>query len=73
MHLMNCDQGQNRIIGCLILLDDKDTLDAIRLFLELYGARVLVATAGRDGLDLVGWASSESHNLRSIDAADGWV
>jgi CheY-like chemotaxis protein len=56
MPLMNCDQGENRIIGCLILLvdDHKDTLDAIRLFLEFRRARVLAATAGRDGLDLVG-------------------
>jgi len=56
IHLMNCDQGQNRIIGCLILLvdDDKDTLDAIRLLLEFRRVRVLAATDGRDGLDLVG-------------------
>src|SRR6266446_6763038 len=41
--------------GCLILIveDYKDTRDAIRLFLDLCGARVLTAATGRDGLDLV--------------------
>jgi CheY-like chemotaxis protein len=41
--------------GCLILIveDYKDTRDAIRLFLDLCGARVLAAATGRDGLDLV--------------------
>jgi len=31
--------------------DDEDTLEALRLLLERYGARVRVATSGRDALD----------------------
>ncbi|MBV9105165.1 MAG: response regulator [Verrucomicrobia bacterium] len=52
---MNRDNEENQLTGCLILLvdDHKDTLDAIRLLLEYRRARVLAATAGRDGLDLV--------------------
>jgi CheY-like chemotaxis protein len=52
---MSRDDEENQLAGCLILLvdDHKDTLDAIRLFLEYRRARVLAATAGRDGLDLV--------------------
>jgi CheY-like chemotaxis protein len=52
---MYSHHGQNELIGCLILLvdDHKDTLDAIRLFLEFRRARVLATTAGQDGLDLV--------------------
>jgi CheY-like chemotaxis protein len=52
---MNGDKEKNQLTGCLILLveDHKDTLDAIRLFLEYRRAKVLAATAGRDGLDLV--------------------
>jgi len=46
---------KNPLKGCLILFveDYKDTRDAIRLFLDLCGARVLAAASGRDGLDLV--------------------
>jgi CheY-like chemotaxis protein len=52
---MNCNRDQKQLMGCLILLvdDHKDTLDAIRLFLEFRRAKVLAATAGEDGLDLV--------------------
>jgi CheY-like chemotaxis protein len=52
---MKCDHGQNQIKGCLILLvdDNKDTLDAIRLFLEFRMAKVLSAADGQRGLDLV--------------------
>jgi CheY-like chemotaxis protein len=52
---MKCDHGQNQIKGCLILLvdDNKDTLDAIRLFLEFRMAQVLSAADGQRGLDLV--------------------
>ncbi|MBV9297955.1 MAG: hypothetical protein JO066_03190 [Verrucomicrobia bacterium] len=48
---MNRDNEENQLTGCLILLvdDHKDTLDAIRLLLEYRRARVLAATAGRDG------------------------
>ena len=46
---------KTQLKGCLILIveDYKDTRDAIRLFLEFCGARVLAAATGRDGLDLV--------------------
>ena len=46
---------KTQVKGCLILIveDYKDTRDAIRLFLEFCGARVLAAATGRDGLDLV--------------------
>jgi CheY-like chemotaxis protein len=52
---MDIEPSQKELKGCLILLveDHKDTLDAIRLFLEFRRARVLAATAGQDGLDLV--------------------
>ena len=52
---MYSHHGQNELIGCLILLvdDHKDTLDAIRLFLEFRRARVLATSVGQDGLDLV--------------------
>ena len=52
---MKCDHGQNQIKGCLILLvdDNKDTLDAIRLFLEFRMAKVLSAADGQRGLYLV--------------------
>ncbi|MBV8378660.1 MAG: response regulator [Verrucomicrobia bacterium] len=52
---MNGDKKKNLLTGCLILVieDHKDTLEAIRLFLEYRRAKVLAATAGRDGLDLV--------------------
>jgi len=45
---------KTQLKGCLILIveDYKDTRDAIRLFLEFCGARVLAAATGRDGLDL---------------------
>src|SRR6266481_5971334 len=47
--------AKTQVKGCLILIveDYKDTRDAIRLFLEFCGARVLAAASGRDGLDLV--------------------
>jgi CheY-like chemotaxis protein len=52
---MNRDNEQNQLAGCLILVveDHKDTLDAIRLFLEYRRAKVLAATDGQEGLDLV--------------------
>jgi CheY-like chemotaxis protein len=52
---MKCVDARSQLKGCLIVLvdDNKDTLDAIRLFLELCRARVLAAGAGQDGLDLV--------------------
>jgi CheY-like chemotaxis protein len=52
---MDCRDAQKQLKGCLILLvdDHKDFLEAIRLFLELRRANVLVATGGRDGLELV--------------------
>jgi CheY-like chemotaxis protein len=52
---MNRDRFQNRIKGCLILLvdDDQDTLEAIRLYLEFRRATVLAAVDGQHGLDLV--------------------
>jgi CheY-like chemotaxis protein len=55
IYRMHSQCGQNELIGCLILLvdDHKDTLDAIRLFLEFRRAKVLATTAGQDGLDLV--------------------
>jgi len=52
---MDIEPSPKELKGCVILLvdDHKDTLDAIRLFLEFRRARVLAATAGQDGLDLV--------------------
>ena len=52
---MNCVNGQNRLRGCLILLvdDNKDTLEAIRLFLEFRRAKVLAAADGQHGLELL--------------------
>lgn len=52
---MNRNHSQSQLVGCLVLLvdDHKDTLDAIRLFLEFRRARVLAVTAGQDGLDLI--------------------
>ena len=46
---------KNQLKGRLILIveDHKDTRDAIRLFLEFCGARVLAAASGRDGLDFL--------------------
>jgi CheY-like chemotaxis protein len=46
---------KTQLKGCLILIveDHKDTRDAIRLFLEFCGARVLAAATGRDGLDFL--------------------
>jgi CheY-like chemotaxis protein len=53
--MMNLRQKQKQLQGCLILLvdDHKDTLDAIRLFLEFRLAKVLAVTGGQAGLDLV--------------------
>jgi CheY-like chemotaxis protein len=55
MPAINYDHGQNQLQGLLILLvdDNRDTLEAIRLFLQFCRARVLAAADGRDGLDLV--------------------
>jgi CheY-like chemotaxis protein len=52
---MNRDRAKNRIKGCLILLvdDNRDTLEAIRLYLEFRRATVLAAVDGQHGLDLV--------------------
>jgi CheY-like chemotaxis protein len=52
---MNFDHSENQLQGCVILLvdDHKDTLEAMRLYLEFRRARVLAATAVQDGLDLV--------------------
>jgi CheY-like chemotaxis protein len=52
---MRFEHRQNELEGCVILLvdDHKDTLDAMRLYLEFRLAKVLAVTAGRDGLDLI--------------------
>lgn len=52
---MNHDREQNQLRGCVILLvdDHRDTLEAIRLYLEFRRAKVFSATAGKQGLDLV--------------------
>ena len=52
---MNFEYSEDQLQGCVILLvdDHKDTLDAMRLYLEFRQARVLAATAVQDGLDLV--------------------
>jgi hypothetical protein len=60
---MNCRDGQKQLAGCLNLLvdDHKDSLEAIRLFLERRRANVLAVT----GCVRTAWISQLSINLRS--------